>query len=203
LSIACGTETGNGLVTVKAGLSANSSVDPQGTVLTLETAEAVIDYFDFVDVKRIEGPYIVDLIDRTATPSLAGIDLPAGNYPRVDARFSSDPKLLGHNTLVASGLIAYPAGSSTPFDLTLKFEETAMFELSGGIDIEEGAVEDILMDLDAATWFASLPITQCLDEGELAIENGRIRIADKGQRCKDIEKTLKDVIRNSGRLRED
>lgn len=226
LLMACGTETGNGLVTVKTGLTADGGDDQQGTKLTLQSAQAVLRHIEFerpggatncdglpasnnANIKcdggkiRVNGDFVVDLVARTATPSLDDLDIPAGTYRRIDARFSSNPNLLDHNTLVATGEIEYPAGMNTPFDLALKFEETATFQDSDGIEVEDDAANEVLLELDVNTWFTSLPITQCLDEGELQIENGRIRIADKGQRCKDIEKTLKDVIKNSGRLRKD
>jgi hypothetical protein len=51
------------------------------------------------------------------------------------------------------------------------------------------------------SWFAALPLTRCLDDGDLTIVNGRIAIEDKGARCNGIENALKDAIKTSVSLR--
>lgn len=217
---ACGAETGNGLVTAKAGLvSGNnttngfSGTDEQGTALTVTSARAYLRHFEFFADKttKIDGPYAADLITRVATPSLAGLDIPAGNYKRVDARFtmakmndgvlSAGDPLLGES-FIAGGTIDYPTGQTTMFELALHFEEDASFQNAEGIEIEENGTHDVLLDFDVAGWFSTLPITRCLDDGDLEIENGLISIRDKGPgRCNEIEKSLKDTIKASAKLR--
>ncbi|MCK6546229.1 hypothetical protein L6R52_10300 [Myxococcota bacterium] len=160
---------------------------------------------------RLNGPFVIDLVTRTATPSLDGLELLPDVYKRVEVfmeagRAGDGPVAAGDAldgaTLVASGSIAYPAGSATDFDLSLRFTDMAAFTSAEGITVEAGTTpQDVLLDLDVASWFAALPITQCLDDGDLTIENGRIAIADKGNgSCKMIEAELKDAIKASGRL---
>lgn len=162
---------------------------------------------------RINGPFVIDLVTRVATPSLDGLELIPDVYKRVEAfleqgRAGDGPVQPGDAlegaTLVASGSIAYPAGSMTDFDLTLRFTDSARFESAEGINVVAGTTpQEVLLDLDVAAWFAALPITQCLDDGDLTIEAGRITIADRGNgACRMIEQDLKEAIKASGRLDE-
>lgn len=220
LLAACGAETGNGLATAKLGLVSGSNttnafvgVDEQGTALTVTGARAYLRHLEFFAEKKtkLDGPYAADLITRTASPSLAGLNIPAGTYQRVDVRFTKgkavdgvigDDDPLIDESFLASGTIDYPTGQTTPFELALHFEEDASFQNSEGIEIEENGTYDFLLDFDVAGWFSTLPITDCLESGDLLIENGLISIRDKGPgRCNAIEKSLTDAIKASTKLR--
>jgi len=227
---ACGTETGNGLVMRAtesgSGLRAAqsdlglSATDAQGTQLSLTLAQINVGKIEFdapgtkpcaeadfsnsgLSVRcdgakiRIEGPILVDLMTGTSQPSLENLVIPAGIYKRIDVRFE---QLKGGDvTLTASGEIAYRQ-MPTPYDLALKFNEDARFESPGGITITEDAGEQVLLELDVRRWFSALPLTDCLDDGDLMIEGGRIAIRDKGSKCGMVEAALKDAIKASGRL---
>ncbi len=159
------------------------------------------------DKLRIEGPIVVDLMTGASTPSLERVVLPAATYQRVDVRLeqaragdvlmAGDP-LIGA-TLVADGELDY-RGQPTPYDLALKFNEDARFESSTGVTVSEAGAEQLLLLLDVTQWFAAVPLTGCLDDGDLTIEGGRIHVIDKGRRCSDVEKQLKDAIKGSSKL---
>lgn len=238
---ACGTDTGNGLVTIKTGLTSSdtgtgggdaskpSGRDQQGTVFTVESARAFVRHVEFQrpggkcdDFKpsnkefvkcdggkiRVNGPFIADLVTQEATPSLAGVEITADTYNRVDIRLdeaksseslvpSTDP--LSQETLVASGTF-FDQGSETRFTLALKFTEDARFEADQGIVIEETGAQDVFLRLDVARWFSSLPITKCIRDRDLEVQNGTLTIEDKGRSCSDVENALKEAIKTSGRL---
>jgi hypothetical protein len=237
---ACGTETGNGLVTTKAGLVSGDNTtngftgtDQQGTTLAVTSAHAYLRHFEFqrpggkqdcegysasnnARIKcdggkiRVNGPFAANLITRTATPSIGELEIPVGNYKRVDIHFTQEKMVdgvvpagdpLSGKTLIASGNIAYPMGALTPFDLALEFEDDARFENTAGVEVGEDGVQEIFLDLDVMSWFAALPLTRCLDDGDLMIENGRITIEDQGARCNGLENALKEAIKTSAKLR--
>jgi hypothetical protein len=242
--VGCGTETGNGLVTIKAALTSSDpqtgtaiiGKDAQQTVVTVDSARASLRHIEFQrpggkqtcdDFKssntervkcdggkiRVNGPIAIDLLTRNATPSLADLEIPADTYMRVDVRFDearpaegvvmpSDP--LAGSAIIASGELSYPMGATTRFDFALTFTEDARFENSAGIRIEESGVNQVLLSLDVARWFSAIPITQCIQNGDLTIDNGHVTIEDKGAgNCASIEGAMKEAIKSSGRLDEE
>lgn len=156
----------------------------------------------------LAGPFLVDLFNGTSTPALDDLRLPALTYRRIDVRFDdadpddgivnpNDP--LAENTFRATGTFSYD-GAPRQFEITLAFSEDARFENASGIALEEGTAEDLIVQLDAREWLRALPLTQCLDDGDLTLEGNRLRVSDGSGGCSDIENTLKDAIRGSGSL---
>lgn len=150
------------------------------------------------DKITIRGPFIIDLVDGSSTPSIADIKVPAGHYRRVDVRFSNDGhgKLgasdpLSGNTLVADGTFTPNGGTAMPFSVALDFNEEARFESAEGFDISAAAASDVLLKLDISSWFSALPVAECVEGGALAI--------DEKSSC-HFEQDLKDAIKSSGRL---
>ena len=156
---------------------------------------------------RIAGPFLFDLIARTSTPSLANLTLPTGTYSRIDVRFDDaesqegiidDNHPIAEQTLIGSGTFTYENVVRT-FDLALKFNEDARFENNSGIEIQSDN-NDIFLLLDVQEWFSGLPITDCLDDGDLSFDGNHLQIADDSGSCSDIENSIKEAIKRSGQL---
>lgn len=232
---ACGTETGNGLVTMKLGLTSSApgealqTQDAQGTAFVIDAASIYVGRIDFDEpgqgaceglsprgnerVKcdggkvRVNGPLSVDLIAQTAEPSLVGLEIPAGRYRRAEVRVEvgTTQRLppghpLGGRTLVASGRFEH-RGEALTFELALAFSDTLRFESADGVEVGAGGASELLLELDVERWFSALPITQCLEDGDLPVTNGLVRIENRGRRCGAIETALRSQIQGSGRLR--
>lgn len=161
----------------------------------------------------VQGPFLVDLVAGTATPSLADVVISSGSYKRVDVRFDdADPSdgLVPDNdpmdnlTLLVKGTFPYQSAETT-FEVRLRFNEDARFESTAGIEIAEDGARTALMGLDVAQWFAGSPITTCLDRGDLTLENGKLLIDDNERSgrgdCSGFEEGVKTRMKNSGRLR--
>lgn len=158
---------------------------------------------------RIETPLVIDLMTGQTTPSLANVKIPAATYKRVDARFSparvADGEVqstdrLAEHSIDISGAFQH-MNMETDFKMRLAFEEDAIFSNSEGITVAEGGVEQVLLLLDVRQWFTQLPITACIDDGDLVVENGSLEIEDRGgARCNMLEKSLKDAIKASSQL---
>lgn len=223
------TQSGSGLHVAQDPPVLNGA-DAQGTPLTVAHARVSVRRIelespggplckdsDFVDSGftvscetdkiRIEGPIVVDLMTGASTPSLERVLLPAATYRGASVRLEQakmrevlmpgDP-MIG-STLVADGELDY-RGQPTPYDLALKFNEDARFESSTGVAVTDEAAERVLLLLDVSRWFSAVPLTTCLDDGDLTIDGGRIHVVDKGRRCSDVEKQLKDAIKGSSKL---
>lgn len=205
--------------------------DAQGTAFTLESALTYVRHLEFDlpegttcadfddltapvyceeedgdDGFRISGPYLVDLLTGTSTPLLRDLTIPPATYTRVDVRLDegeTDEGLIlpGHPldgySVVADGTFTY-MGQPRTFDFALAFDDDARFE-----DIAGTQARRILLALDIATWFETLPITQCLDDGDLTLVGDHLTIADGLNNCANIESAMVDAIRGSGSLEED
>lgn len=207
---------------------APTTEDTAGTRFTFQTARAVVRYVELslpdgrtcstldltgLDSRivcdpsglRVQGPFVVDLLTGATTPSLADLSVPAGLYDRVDIRFdddkgsvpSSDP--LSEHTLLAEGTFDAGKGPQA-FRLRLKFNEDARFERPGGFELTEDAPEEVLLWLDVAGWFQTLPLTECVAEGRFDEQGGTLLFEDSGGGCSDIENTLKKAIKESGQI---
>ncbi|MDD9945234.1 MAG: hypothetical protein OXU20_29595 [Myxococcales bacterium] len=204
--------------------------DEAGTPFTIESAQAYVRHIQLdlpagqscaeqdlafqdpvsceKDKIEISGPFLVDLIEGTSQPSLAALRIPAGDYRRIDVRFDDadpdeglvgDAQTLADHTMHAIGDLEHD-GSDMTFELLLKFNEDARFEAPEGIVLGEGEAREALLMLDVSKWFQALPVTDCMTEGDLTIEDGTLLIDDERSQCSAIENTLKDTIKNSGQL---
>lgn len=153
---------------------------------------------------RIAGPFVVDLVSRTATPSLAGIQIPALTYRRVDMRIDDgdpDDGLIGAGSALddrswVSELAWRRDGQDYTVAMSLKFNEDVRIEPAGGVTLEPG--DDLLVLFDATRWLGGLPLARCLDDGSLTAAGGKIVLDDRAD-CGDVEGVLKDAIKRSGR----
>ena len=84
--------------------------------------------------------------------------------------------------------------------MALDFTQDAVFEDLGGVSVQEGVGNEVLLLLDVADWFSQLPLTECLDDGDLELTGGALVLADDAGGCSDIENTIKDAIKDSGQL---
>lgn len=158
------------------------------------------------DTIRIAGPFVFDLVAQTSTPSLEGLTLPSVAFQRVDVRFddaepdegviaSGDP--LAGETLRALGTFDH-AGNTTDYELILGFNEDARFERPDGVEVVDATT--LLLQLDVDAWFQALPISECIEDGDLTVSNGVLVLTDGSGSCSDIENALKDAIKSSGQL---
>jgi len=162
---------------------------------------------------RITGPYLVDLMAGTSTPSLSDLLLPPLVYNQIKISFDSvdeddeeelvdseDP-ILG-NTLVASGSFTYDATDYT-FDLALDFDDEIEFENVDGAAIDAATLNNLVVELDVNSWFSNVSVGECLADGDLvADETGHVTIDESTDDC-DILDSIKDSVEHSGDFGDD
>jgi hypothetical protein len=157
----------------------------------------------------IRGPFVVDLVARETTPRrLETVRLPALTYRRVDVRIDEgDPDdgvisasdELNERSLVARADFEYQ-GVAVVLEVALRFNEDVRFEDPSGVAVSEA--QSLLAELDAAAWLEGLALGDCLDDGELVVENGRLVIDDRAGsgECSDVEGRVRANVEASGRL---
>jgi hypothetical protein len=162
------------------------------------------------DKIKIDGPFIVDMITGETTPSLADVRVPALAYSRIDVRVDDgDPQeglvevgsALDDATYVVAATFDYQ-GTTTELRFRLNFDEDIRIEQPGGIDLagDENLVAEFVVD----SWLAGVDIAGCIDDGDLAIDGGVVAIDDRNDgACGGIEDTIKNNMKNSGRLGHD
>lgn len=157
------------------------------------------------DKLRIDGPFVVDMIAGTSTPSLAGVTIPAGTYRRIDLRVDDgDPaegvvvagSELDDNALAVIATFDAGGGPST-LDLRLNFDEDIRIEQPGGVAVAAG--DDLIARFAAADWLAGVDLGACV--ATLTAVDGRYVIDDRNDgACGGIEDTVKNAMKNSGDL---
>jgi hypothetical protein len=86
------------------------------------------------------------------------------------------------------------------FEMALTFTADVRFEgPDTDIVLDESKAEDLVLKLDVAMWFNTLPITTCIDTGDLVIVENHLEIVDSGD-CSTIENDLKEAMKTSGQL---
>jgi hypothetical protein len=158
------------------------------------------------DKVRVAGPFVVDLLTGESWPDLSGLTIPAGDYRRVDVRFddaredwglveATDP-LLG-NSFALEGVIV---ATGELFRVTVDVNVEARYINEQAQLLPEDAPASVLLTLNPEQWFAALPISECIAEGEFTRSGEVILIQDSGSNCQEIENALKHAIRDSGSL---
>lgn len=204
------------------------ATDEDGATFTFTTARAFVERIDFdlpdgqscadlevpegvhcdSDTLRYDGGWVVDLVSGTSEPPLEDLALPAGRYKRVDVRFKHmdaddsrvpDGDPLRDHTLVATGTWSGPDGDRD-FALNLAFTEDVRFETETELDLTEAAPATLVLGLDPAAWFSEAPIQECIDDGDLAEQDGVLQIDDAGGSCSDIENDIKEHMKRSNQL---
>ncbi len=144
----------------------------------------------------IDGPFIVDLVHRTAEPSLADVRIPAGTYGRVDVRV--DPSAaLGGASLVTDLAFDW-GGTASTAALRLSFGEDIRTEVPGGVVVAEG--DDLLARFVVDGWLAGADVIGCLEA--VGAAPGDAATID-GSACGDVEAAVKDNFKNSADLVDD
>jgi hypothetical protein len=154
----------------------------------------------------IRGPFVVDLMTGETTPSLAGLRIPELAYSRIDVRLhegrlgngvlTSGDELVGRSLVVRADFVYM----DTPVELvlSLKFSEDVRFEAPGGVPAGPG----VALELDASRWLAGVRLGDCLDDGDLVVENGVLLVdEDSDSSCSDVENTIRTNIKRSGQVR--
>lgn len=147
--------------------------------IELELAEAEADTLEEIEQNseiEFEGPYIVNLLTDTITPSLDSVDLLPGNYDEIELDLDSiggeeedtdgnqlvDPShpLFGNSIYLNGSYTGATAGGDVtdiPFtyeyDLDKEFELTGSSDTSEGFFIDEGAVNNIIIAFRLVRWF--------------------------------------------------
>jgi hypothetical protein len=204
----------------RAGDDSVAFTDKQGTRFTVREASAEVKHirFDFpdslsctanqvtaplrCDSERValEVPLSADLVTGKTTPDLGNLNLPVGLYKRIDVRFASpsDAKPTLHIKATFTDAKGQPQGLA----LTLDFNEDMRFESNRGVALAEGRATAWVLGLKLDQWMKDTDITKCIEAnalprnalGDFVIDE------DVGGECGDLEKTIKDNLKQAGDL---
>ena len=157
------------------------------------------------DKIRIDGPFAVDLVAGTSTPSMTGITIPAGTYARIDLRVDDglpDQGVVAPGSPLDDNALAVvaafdDAGAPAVLDLRLNFDEDIRIEQPGGVAVAPG--DDLIARFAATDWLAGVDLGACV--ATLTAVDGRYVIDDRNDgACAGIEDTVKATMKNSGDL---
>jgi hypothetical protein len=154
----------------------------------------------------IRGPFVVDLLAGVSTPSLSRVRVPAVAYTRIDVRIDDgelgEGVLRSGDELIDRSLVVWAdfvyMGTPVELRLSLKFNEDVRFEAPRGVP----AGPELRLELEVDRWLSGIRLADCLDGGDLVVEDGVLLVDDDSARgeCSDLEGDIKDNVKNSARL---
>ena len=144
----------------------------------------------------ITGPFVIDLVTGTSTPSLANVLIPAGTYKRIDFRVEDGP---GDSSFAVTAGFQHE-GATMTLDLDLDFNEDIRIESSAGIVVDGDS--DLIAEFVVSNWLEGIEVGQCIDDDDVSISGTTVTINDSSTSgsCSDIENTIKRNMKNSGQL---
>ena len=157
-----------------------------------------VDLFEEEASIDIVGPFVIDLVTGTSTPSLADVEIPEGTYKRVDIRVDDGDSLDG-NSFVAIAAFEYEGAPAT-LDLALHFNEDIRIEHPDGVAL--GPDTDLVAEFVVNDWLAGIDIAGCIDDADLELVDGVVTIdetTDNGS-CSGIENTIKNNMKRGTRI---
>ncbi|MEM6731808.1 MAG: hypothetical protein AAF658_09640 [Myxococcota bacterium] len=166
---------------------------------------------DSGDELNLAGGFVFDMLTRTVEPSLDSLALPAIRVSEVEVAFApadedegvvspADP--LSERTVRATGRFDYE-GQSRDLVVELDFEGEVAFENENGVAIDAEQAIDLILQFDVADWLASLPIQECLDDGDLVLVGNTLTLTGGDGECGDVPGGIVTAITTSGDLEVD
>ncbi|HET6345448.1 MAG TPA: hypothetical protein VFH51_10980, partial [Myxococcota bacterium] len=92
-------------------------------------------------------------------------------------------------SLQIKGTIAHN-GAEIPFVVNISVDENIRFPLPATVSISGGTVASMVLSLDVTKWFSNLPITSCLQSGDLKVVDGTLVLQNTSGACAALEEAL-------------
>ncbi len=144
------------------------------------------------DTIVIEGPFLMDLLARTSTPSLANVVIPAIDYQRVDFRLKDETQAWSFSVDASFMHQSQPAN----LQLRLAINEDARVE-NPSLTLDANGT--LVVAFDTASWLNGAPLASCLANGDLAVTAG-VLLVDENSACDGIHDRIKDNVKSSTKL---
>jgi hypothetical protein len=144
----------------------------------------------------VAGPFEVDLVAGTATPSLEDVQIPVGTYSRVDFRVEDNADDVSFAVLATFE----HEGSPLSLDLSLDFNEDIRIEEAGGTTVDEDT--DLIAQFVVDNWLAGVDIGGCIDDSGVEVDGTTVVVSDAttSGSCSAIEDTIKGNMKESGQF---
>lgn len=157
------------------------------------------------DRLRVNGPWVVDLVTGAFTPSLAGLELPEGDYLRVevdlkrgevkDGVVTAGSPLDGASLYLAGTFVL--DGETERYRLSLDVHEKVTFVPTDAWTLDDQQRLDL--ELDVGGWFEDLPVAACVADGETPIVDGVYTLDATRKGCADVSGRIKKAIKEAGK----
>ncbi len=156
---------------------------------------------------RINGPFQIDLLTGQFTPSLGNLPVPLSNYQWMELVFEQgdaavspveDGSPLIGRSIWVEGIYGDPEdGIAFELPVTREFG----VRVYGPLSQPKAGVIDFILDGDA--WLAGLPVTDCVDEGDLTVSDDLLVLENGTGDCSTLENDIVEAIEGSGSVNTD
>lgn len=166
----------------------------------------------------VAGPYVMNLLDGTASPADITFNAPAGNYLRVDIRLdksniedgilSSTDELLT-NALIIKGSHNYNGVTDGTFTIKVKVSEDIRFAPTNGLVVATDAGANVVLNYNVTDWLenpsspgAMINLTSCVAANGLMDSLHHIAM-DQGTQCAGILESVGNLIKDNMKTKYD
>jgi hypothetical protein len=160
------------------------------------------------DQIRLDGPIVFDVLEGTTTPDISGLEIPAINYQEVDLEVDTarveDDTIDIEDEMIDRTVVAYADFESDGQKRQLKLDFSFKAEAKAGdpasLALERG--DTLVLELDVTNWLRNIPVTRCLQLGELKARGGVVALDDESiGECHDAEADFEENFEQSLEVR--
>jgi hypothetical protein len=153
---------------------------------------------------RVEGPFMFDLLAKTAQPMASADSLPAGVYRGIEIHVAKDSVFDSASggeppccAVRIEGAYETAAGNRA-FAILLPIDEHVQYAQDPPVTVEAGETVHFVLALDVRQWFSEIDIAACTD---LIDDSGAVIIGGPQNACVQTRVAFKQSFIHSGRLR--
>ena len=161
----------------------------------------------------VDGPLLIDLTSGDSIPSLADLTIPRAGYTQANMKLEPGDPVDGVvlEGGVLDGVSFYVEGEFTcaegfsqcmgvhDFSGAFDFNRTIVFV--GDPFTVDSETQALRLNLEVTDWFASLEITECIQQGDLAFEgDGSLILQDGGNPCNNLELDIRNAFSASAKF---
>jgi hypothetical protein len=153
---------------------------------------------------RVEGPFVFDLLAKTARPMASADSLPAGVYTGIEIHVATDSVFErasdGEPPCCAVRIegVYETAEGNRAFAILLPIDENVHYSQKPPVTVEAGETVHFVLALDVRQWFSEIDIAACTD---LIDDSGAVIIGGPQNACVQTRVAFKQSFIHSGRLR--
>lgn len=161
------------------------------------------------DQLKVKGPFVIDVLQGTTSPDISELVVPAVDYTQVDLEVDTarveDQTVDIEDDIIDQTVVAFAdfefENQKRELKLEFSFKAEAKASANGDTPLQVDSGDTIVLQLDVANWLTDIPVTGCLQTGDLKPQGGQVVIDDEAiGDCADAEAEFESNFEDSLRV---